>query len=538
VSWFSKSSSADARLPGGVVVTAIVAGLVTSFIRFLGLEGFSNDHFHYLAAAQQMLLGEWPTRDFADPGMPLMYAASAGAQLVFGRSLFAEAMLMAIAYGVTAALVVLAAWRASRSIVIAIVACALCIAAFPLPASYPRALLYALGPLAIWAWARQPSGRRLFAIAAAVSVAYLFRQQHGLYLGLAALSTVALAPGDAQAVRRRALGLCALVIVVLLPYAIYVQRSQGIFSAALSSWQFSQRDAERTELRLSGQPWSADVRLYYIVHALPLVAAALVAFDVRRGRFDDALVGVPLVVLAFLANVNVLRDPLPVRLPEAMVPAALVAAWLAGRALRLPSPPLRSLALGLTAVIAFVAASSVVVVGHTRENLARTNLGVGLSLWPQLVRERTAQLKARYDGRQLPDGRVRPLIGFFDYLDRCTTPSHRVLVAGNAPEIYVYAQRPFAAGHSTFLEGYYQSDADQQRMLERVREQVVAFTVMLSDQEASWRSTAPDLSAFVVANFQPLTAIPVSEDRTVRVLVRTGLPPIHTDAATSWPCYR
>jgi hypothetical protein len=150
------------------------------------------------------------------------------------------------------------------------------------------------------------------------------------------------------------------------------------------------------------------------------------------------------------------------------------------------------------------------------ENVARTNLSLGLSSLPQLVRDRTAQLKARYDRQQLPDGRILSLVGLFDYLDRCTTPSHRLLVAGNAPDIYVYAQRPFAAGHSTFLEGYYQSEADQQRMVDRVQQQVVAFAVMLSDQESSFRSTAPGVSAFVDANFRPLTEIPAS-NRTVRV---------------------
>jgi hypothetical protein len=517
---------------------AVIAGVATALVRYLGLEGFSNDHFQYLAAAQQMRLGEWPTRDFADPGMPLMYAMSAAAQIVFGRSLFAEAMLMAIVYGVTSALVVIAAWRASRLLVVAVLAWALCVVAFPLPASYPRALLYALGPLAIWAWVRQPTGLRLFVIALVVGVAYLFRQEHGLNLGLAALVTVVLAPGATRVMKTRLVTLCVLIVLVLLPYAFYVQRSQGIFSAALSSWEFSQRDADRTALHLAAYGSGDAVRLFYVFHALPLIAAAVVAMDVRRGRLEDALVGAPLIVLAFLANMNFLRDPLPVRLPDAVVPAALVAAWLAGRAWRVPSLPLRSLALTGAAVLAFVVASSVVVVGRTQENLARTNLRQGLSSLPQLMRDRTAQLKARYDRQQLPDGRILSLVGLFDYFDRCTTPSHRLLVGGNAPEIYVYAQRPFAAGHSTFLEGYYQSEAEQQRMLDRVQQQVVAFAVMLSDQESSFRATAPGLGAFVDANFRPLTEIPVSSDRTVRVLVRSGLPPLHADAATGWPCYR
>ena len=538
MSWFLKRSDGGVRVPPAVIAAAVIAGVATALVRYLGLEGFSNDHFQFLAAAQQMRLGEWPTRDFADPGMPLMYAASAAAQVVFGHSLFAEAMLMAIVYGVTSALIVIAAWRASRSLIVAVLACVLCVIAFPLPASYPRALLYALGPLAIWAWVRRPTGLRLFAMALLVSVAYLFRQEHGLHLGLAALVTVALAPAATRVMKTRLVTLCVLILLVLLPYAIYIQRSEGIFSAAWNSWQFSQREADRTELHLATYGSGDAVRLYYLFQALPLIAAAIVVLDVRRGRHEDALMGAPLVVLAFLANMNFLRDPLPVRLPDAIVPAALVAAWLAGRAWRVPSLPVRSIALTAAAVLMFVAASSVVVVGRTQENLARTNLSLGLSSLPQLVRDRTAQLKARYDRQQLPDGRILSLVGLFDYLDRCTTPSHRLLVAGNAPEIYVYAKRPFAAGHSTFLEGYYQSDSEQQQMLDRARQQVVAFAVMLSDQESSFRSTAPGVSAFIDANFRPLTEIPTNSDRTVRVMVRSGLPPLHADAATGWPCYR
>src|SRR5947207_757074 len=86
------------------IAAYVVIGLGTAAIRLLGLTGFSNDHYVALAGAQQMLFGEWPTRDFLDPGLPLMYAASAAAQFVFGRNLFAEAMLVSCAFGLAAAL--------------------------------------------------------------------------------------------------------------------------------------------------------------------------------------------------------------------------------------------------------------------------------------------------------------------------------------------------------------------------------------------------------------------------------------------------
>jgi len=42
---------------------------VTAAFRFLALKsGFVNDHFVYISGGRQMLFGEWPTRDWIDPG--------------------------------------------------------------------------------------------------------------------------------------------------------------------------------------------------------------------------------------------------------------------------------------------------------------------------------------------------------------------------------------------------------------------------------------------------------------------------------------
>jgi hypothetical protein len=60
-----------------VIVTIAVVGLVTTGLRFLATTGFNNDHFVHLSAAQQMLYGDWPTKDFIDIGRPLTILVSA-----------------------------------------------------------------------------------------------------------------------------------------------------------------------------------------------------------------------------------------------------------------------------------------------------------------------------------------------------------------------------------------------------------------------------------------------------------------------------
>ena len=50
--------------------------VLTAAFRFLALKnGFVNDHFVYISGGQQVLFGEWPTRGFIDPGLPLMFVA-------------------------------------------------------------------------------------------------------------------------------------------------------------------------------------------------------------------------------------------------------------------------------------------------------------------------------------------------------------------------------------------------------------------------------------------------------------------------------
>ena len=74
----------ELRIPNQMQVHVAAGGVCigTLLIRFLALTGFPNDHFLYLAPAQQMLAGELPSRDFVDPGTPLMYLVSFLARLL------------------------------------------------------------------------------------------------------------------------------------------------------------------------------------------------------------------------------------------------------------------------------------------------------------------------------------------------------------------------------------------------------------------------------------------------------------------------
>src|SRR6185295_17608048 len=104
------------RLALWVAGLAII--LLTLIWRFLGFAGFNNDHYVHVARGYQMLLGEWPVRDFVDPGMPLMYAVSAVARATLGSALGVEWLVVAGALAIAAACTLVAAARLSQSVAI------------------------------------------------------------------------------------------------------------------------------------------------------------------------------------------------------------------------------------------------------------------------------------------------------------------------------------------------------------------------------------------------------------------------------------
>jgi 4-amino-4-deoxy-L-arabinose transferase-like glycosyltransferase len=525
-----------------VAAAAYCAGAVTAFYRFLATASFPNDEHEYLAGAHQILLaGEWPTRDFFDPGRPLMYVASAAAQVVFGHTLFAEAVLTSVALGLAAALVLIAAHRLSTSLLVAAIATLLCVALFPRPYAYPKILLYAAGPLVMWAWLARPTFGRIFGMAAIVVIAFLLRHDHGVYLGGAVAATIVLAPANGSRERLARLATFgALVVVLVLPYIIYVETSEGLGNFLRAASAYSSREAERTALRLDEIDWGHDARLFYGYYLLPIAMLACFAIDWRRRqRVEPALV-VPLAALALVINVGFLRDPLAVRLPDAAVLPALCGAWLAGRGLQASTRWRRVTAVTLLGIVTALATSSIVIVGNVSENLNRTDLGRGLSYAPTVLRQRTAELQERFALRHIPSDRVTALVPFFEYLDRCTTVEHRLFVAGYAPELFTYARRLFAGGHGQFIQGYQVSPSAQQRIVERLERQFVLFALMLSDEERQWRAESVTVAAFIRANFEPMTEISLGDNGTMRVLVRTGADALRkgTDKATGWACYR
>ena len=248
----SRVASALRHVAFAVALAALF--LFTALFRFLHLkDGFPNDHFLYLAGAQQILLGEWPTRDFLDPGLPLMYVASALAQVLLGRTLFAEAMLVALAFALAAVLTAAAVRELTGSRLLALLAAVLEIAIVPRTYGYPKLLVYAAAFFLLQRYVTRPTTGRLFALAAAIVVAFLFRHDHGIYLGIGGVLAAWLAaePGARTGGARRAATLVGMTALLAAPYLVYVQVYGGVWSYIQTGLEFRSRRVGASAARLA-----------------------------------------------------------------------------------------------------------------------------------------------------------------------------------------------------------------------------------------------------------------------------------------------
>jgi hypothetical protein len=542
-------AAAPARVRLGVLVASVTMFALAAALHFLALVRFSNDEYINLAGAQQMLFGEWPTRDFLDPGLPLAYAASAAAQLIFGRTLFAEAMLTSVAFGLAAALTVVVARRLSGSLLIGIIAALIEVAIFPRGYSYPKMLLYAVAPLIIWWCMKRPSLWRMTALAAFVQVAFLFRHDHGLFIGAGAAVGVALAGDGTRSTRvmlRQLATFVAIGVAVSLPFLIYVGINGGVVRYFVRGVRFSAAEAAENGLVLP--PFggtetlarNSEAFLFFLFYALPLVAAAVLALRWQRSGDRTLAAIAPLIVIALMANGGFLRHELTTRLADAIVPAVLLSAWLVGQLRTVSSKRARTMWAAATAVLFLVSSFTVVTVGRTMEQLNRASLFGGLRRMPERFAERSADLHDRWNERAMPAGPSRVLIPFFQYVDRCTSPEQRLLVPGFIPEVPVHAARPFAGGRMTILPGYLDAPDEGRELVETIKRQDVPFMIVTSRSKSDVWNAYPELATYIDTQFVPLVSYHIGEDQSVLLDVRVNrsIPPTGVDAQTGWPCFR
>jgi hypothetical protein len=527
---------------------ALILFALVASLRFLSLTGFPDDHYVHLAGAQQMLHGEWPSRDFVDLGAPLTYAISAAAQALFGERQLTEALLMACAFGLGAVLTLRAGMVLTGSVILGIAAAVIELLVYPRTYSYPKMVLYAAAALLFLWYASRPSLARIAGLAALAACAALVRHDHGLYIGIASVAAVALSPVRAErftsSTSLRAAGwsvaiLAGAVFVFMLPYFIYLQTVDGIVAHLQRGAAFTALEVPRQRLTLAGLP-AYDAWLLAAVWVAPIAALAVLAVPLLRGR-EGARVDwrrvVPLIVLAVVGNAGLIRDRLDVRLPDAIVAPALLMVWLVYQAWRIPPRPLGLAARVIATAALIVTMRYAAVMGSVEEQLNRANVLAGLDRVPERLVSLVRDMERPWAGRLVPSAAASEMRPFFDYVPRCIPAEQRLLVAAFLPEIAVLSQRPFAGGQIWFMPGALKTPADHALVMRRLEHQLVPVVVLRRPTYDDLALDFPELDAYIKGRYTEVARWSLGDPDAVHLLMdatqSTG-----TDQKTGWPCFR
>lgn len=195
-----------------------------------------DTNFQTLWEATALLLGDHPYRDFFEWGLILQAGVSAVAQVLTGHRLIGEFLVhwIFIIAGIVISLHL--AIRGSRSITASLVtmSLALILLASTPTYHYPKLFFYPLALWLAWRYLERPGVGRAAALGITTAVAFLFRHDHGVYIGILAVIVFGLARAAVPASRKvRAMGAESAVYtgaaaLLLLPWLVMVQRSEGV----------------------------------------------------------------------------------------------------------------------------------------------------------------------------------------------------------------------------------------------------------------------------------------------------------------------
>jgi hypothetical protein len=482
-----------------------------------------------------------------------MYLLSAALWRFAGDTLVVEWGIAAAGFALGAACTVVVGYRLSKSVVIAVLVAIFEVLIYPRTYSYPKVLIYAVASAAIVALAVQPSRRRIAAMAAVIAVAFLFRHDHGLFVGVASVACLAMLSGvkDWWTFVKRTVGLTAATGALLLPWVAFIALNGGIIEYFEGGLEYARAEADATALATFptlhlGSPLStvanAEAWLFYLFWSLTVLCGVVLCVRVasRRERWPGeaaALAG--LVTLAALVNASFLRQSLQVRLPDAVVPVALLGAWALGlcwssrwnfRALQ------RAFQLATVIVLA-ISMAAISRIADLPGLFDETDIGRGLARAVEHAREVSGLLRGRHRENLSPPSRVsRALMPFMSYLDRCTLPSERLIVTGEFPEVLVIAGRRFA-GDGMVFGSWYASVAHQDRTVKRLEASPPLFVIHAGDYEG-FRGRFGQVDAFVSASYQEVAEVPVEGTSSIRILADRNRISNHTDPETHLGCYR
>jgi hypothetical protein len=566
--------------PRPAILAVLSAGIfVASFLfRFNdpggSFAGLTDDHFFYVVRGWQILFGDLPVRDFVDHGAPLYYYVAAAVQELFGRGTLSELAFSTTVLSASAVMTFLLATRASGSIVAGLAACLLHVWLGPRFYNYPKVLVYAVAIPLLWRFADRPSTQLRVWLAIVTVIAFLFRHDHGVFVGIAAAVLMLSLIEWRLAERVRHLAIYGLLVIALVtPYFLFIQMNGGLVSYFRQASAWAERDRARETVvwpglfdnpdgvseaakngsRVAAVRDNAEAWLYYFELALPFFALFVLAVSRDGFRPDWPHAREKLAMVAVLGaalDAGFLRSPLEARLADPSVPLVILLAWLM---VALPQMVVRDDSLRPSVLPArwplkvmvslFGAAIAVLLVvlvsGDLYRRLDKASMTDRFGKAFERASAVAGQLRLEWDIGFMALRPDRPeLMTLSLYLNACTEPTDRILVQSYLPQVLAIARRAFAGGHADLRPGFFEADDAQRLTTERLRRQSVP--IILLDTEDSLRSfyrSFPIVTAYIDEAYRQAGAHTFDGRFGLTLYVRKDRTPTGTYEPLGWPCF-
>jgi hypothetical protein len=125
------------------------------------------------------------------------------------------------------------------------------------------------------------------------------------------------------------------------------------------------------------------------------------------------------------------------------------------------------------------------------------------------------------------------------YVDRCSPPASRLLVAGNMPEMYFFSGRLMAGGHVWFVPGYGTDPAAQNQTLARLRAHDVPLVISESAlYQSHFAGEFPLIDRHIRDSYRRIGTLPIGEGTGVDLWLSRSAAWTGTDRETGLPCSR
>jgi hypothetical protein len=290
---------------------------------------------------------------------------------------------------------------------------------------------------------------------------------------------------------------------------------------------------------------NAAIVLYDALFLTPFAAALLLLIRAVRHKTrsvppsSETPKVVAAIVLSLLFNVFLIRGNLDSRLPDVIVPAAILWAWMLrgpwlGVLRRSGAAPLPRAAAAAAVMVSLWMAVDVYAGSMnqlTATDLFSTPINAARRLKGTLVELRRDPLE------QFAPAGSTGLRALTRYISRCTTPTDRLLVLGFQPEVFFYADRRIAGGNVVFHANLGAAPAEQELIVERLRRQRVPVAILPVDQAEEIERVYPRVKEYLDARYRVAKESGFGEERLIRVLVDRNVEPSQIDAELDLPCF-